>query len=354
MKILHVMPILSVGGASRLMSKIVPLMNKQENATFLINGVVNDSFLHYFKEAGVRVVSLNCGSLYNPIVIFRLARHLKGFDIIHVHLFPSLYWVALANLFVGKPLVYTEHNTYNKRRSKSFLRPVEKWVYGRYRKIISISELTDKNLREWLGKSSDDNRFVVVNNGVNLSEFKECKHERFYPHTLIMVARFAPAKDQATIIRAMTLLADDVHLILVGDGDNKANCEALAKKLSVASRVHFTGTQSDVPSWIGRADIGIQSSNWEGFGLTAVEMMAGGLPVIASDVDGLRQVVEGAGILFPQGDYKCLAEKVKQLLYDKGYYEQIKNKSMERCEEYDINNMVNAYLKVYKEILTHK
>ena len=70
MKILHVMPILSVGGASRLMSEIVPLMNKQENATFLINRVVDAPFLHYFKEAGVRVVSLNCSSLYNPIIIF--------------------------------------------------------------------------------------------------------------------------------------------------------------------------------------------------------------------------------------------------------------------------------------------
>lgn len=354
MKVLHIMPMLGVGGASRLLSEITPMMNQQVETAFLINKVVDDSFLQKFKDGGVVIYSTGCTNFFNPKIICKIAQIVKDYDLIHVHLFPSLYFVALANLFVGKPLVYTEHNTYNKRRSKSFLRPVEKWVYGRYRKIISISELTDKNLREWLGKSSDDNRFVVVNNGVNLSEFKECKHERIYPHTLIMVARFAPAKDQETIIRAMTLLDDDVHLILVGDGENKANCEALAKELGVASRVHFTGTQSDVPRWIGKADIGIQSSIWEGFGLTAVEMMAGGLPVIASDVDGLRQVVEGAGILFPQGDYKCLAEKVKQLLSDKEYCEQIKTKCMERCEEYDINKMVNAYLNVYKDIVNQK
>ena len=345
------MPILSVGGASRLMSEIVPLMNEQDEATFIINKVVNNSFLHYFDDAGVKVISLNCHSLYNPIIIIRLARHLKHYDIIHAHLFPSLYWVAIANFFIGKPLVYTEHNTYNKRRSKSVLRPIERWIYSRYKKIISISDLTQKNLKDWLNIKDENNRFVVVNNGVNLSEFRGCKHERIYPHALIMVARFAPAKDQATIIRAMGLLDNDVHLILVGDGDNKINCEEIAKEMGVANRVHFTGTQSDVAGWIGKADIGIQSSKWEGFGLTAVEMMAGGLPVVASDVDGLRQVVEGAGILFPCGDHVKLAQVISKLFSEKDYYDQVKQKCLARSEEYDIKKMVKAYFNVYKDIL---
>lgn len=354
MKILHIMPMLGVGGASRLLSEITPLMNKQDETAFLINKVANDAFLKKFIDGGVKVHSLQYPRIHSPWNIFKIARHLKNYDVVHVHLFPSIYWVALANLFARKPLVYTEHSTYNKRRAKAYLKPIERWVYGRYKKIISISDLTEKNLKEWLGAKNHDKRFVVINNGVNLSEFKVSKHEKLYPHTLIMVARFVPAKDHITIIKAMTLLGDDVHLIFVGDGETRNSCQSLVNELGVEQRVHFVGLQSDVANWIGKADIGIQSSNWEGFGLTAVEMMAGGLPVVASDVDGLRQVVEGAGVLFPCGDHKKLAEEIKKLLADKLYYEEVKSKCQERSNEYDIKQMVNSYLTVYKEVLNQK
>jgi glycosyltransferase involved in cell wall biosynthesis len=263
-----------------------------------------------------------------------------------------LYWVAFANLFVKRKLVYTEHSTYNKRRNKWYLAPFERWAYSRYTKIISISDQTESNLKSWLNVDGEDKRFVVINNGVNLNEFKDCAHEKEYPHTLIMVARFAPAKDQATIIRAMALLDKDVHLILVGDGETIESCKVLASELAVNERVHFVGMQSDIPNWIAKADIGIQSLHWEGFGLTAVEMMAGGLPVVASDVEGLKQVVEGAGILFPHGDYEKLADIVKRLLSDAEYYEQVKRRCLERCERYSIKSMVESYINVYKEILS--
>lgn len=351
-KVLHIMPILSVGGASRLMSEIVPMMNSSENikVDFLISQCLNDTFMPVFEKTGVKVYILG-NSIYSPLNIFKIAKYLKQYDIIHVNLFPSIYLVALANIIVRKPLVYTEHNTTNNRRNKKYLQPLEKWVYKQYRKIISISEGTRQNLKTWINADKEDERFVVINNGVNLDAFKNIKKEYIYPNTLIMVARFAPAKDQATIIKAMTLLDKDVHLILVGDGETIESCKKMASELAVNERVHFVGTQSDVPSWIGKADIGIQSSHWEGFGLTAVEMMAGGLPVVASDVEGVKQVVEGAGVLFPHGDYGKLAEEIKKLLYDKDYYELVKDRCMERSEMYDIKAMVESYVNVYKEIL---
>lgn len=119
-----------------------------------------------------------------------------------------------------------------------------------------------------------------------------------------MVARFAPSKDQATIIRALLLLDKDVRVRFVGDGETRPECERLAKELGVEDRVDFMGMQSKIPQLIAESYIGIQSSNWEGFGLTAVEMMACGKPVIATNVDGLKQVVEGTGLLFPVGDEK--------------------------------------------------
>ena len=156
-----------------------------------------------------------------------------------------------------------------------------------------------------------------------------------------------------TIIKTMPILSDDIHLILVGEGLNYEKCKRMAENLNIMDRVHFVGRQSDVPSWLAKADIGIQSSIWEGFGLSAVEMMAAGLPVIASDVEGLRQIMDGVGLLFPCGDTNLLAELVNKLFEDKSYYNQVRRKCVERSKCYDVKRMVDAYLDVYKDVLRY-
>ena len=347
------MPVLSVGGASRLMSEIIPRINQlpEYEVDFLINRCLDSSFMPKFEKAGIKVHKLKSSRIYNPLNIIQIAKCIKGYDLIHANLFPTLYWTAIANLFCRRKLVYTEHSTSNNRRNNWYFRKIEKWIYKQYDKIISISDGTEKNLKEWILARNDDNRFVVINNGVDLASFRKIKHVSVYPKTLIMIGRFATSKDQKTVIRAMSLMNDEVHLILVGDGELIGSCKDLAKELQVSERVHFVGTQSDIPSWISKADVGILSSHWEGFGLTAVEMMAGGLPVVASDVDGVKQVVEGAGILFPSGDYRLLAKKIEDLLNDHEYYEKVRSECLKRCEKYDIDNMVKSYIQVYKEIL---
>jgi glycosyltransferase involved in cell wall biosynthesis len=149
----------------------------------------------------------------------------------------------------------------------------------------------------------------------------------------------------------MRLLPADVRLILVGDGENLAACKSFAESQGLSDRVQFVGNQSDVNAWIAKADVGIQSSKWGGFGLTAVELMAAGKPVVATDVEGLRQVVEGAGLLFPVGDEERLATMVKRLLDDESYYKQIAGKCSERAKLYDIHVTVDRYLEIYNEII---
>lgn len=351
MKILHIISSLEIGGAQRLLADLLPLMEKENDVTLLLNKIVNNDFECSVREAGVRIISIDQPNLYSLTNLFSLIKWIKGYDIVHVHLFPTLYWVAFASFFTRTNFIYTEHSTSNRRRGKWYLRLFERFIYNRYNKIISISEKTQESLMNWLGVHNDDNRFVVVNNGVNLSAFQNVKKEKLYPQTLIMIARFVPAKDQKTIIRAVQLLDKDAHVIFVGDGESIEECKFLARELNVDDRVHFVGAQLDVPYWLAKADIGIQSSMWEGFGLTAVEMMAAGLPVIASDVDGLKQVVEGAGELFPCGDYRKLSEIINKLISNKEYYNNIKSKCIERSKEFDICKMVESYLDVYKSFV---
>lgn len=354
MKILHVITFLKIGGAQRLLSDVLPLVAKKHHVVLLVNRGLDNDFAHKIQDAGINIETIGVEDFFSIRNLFALRKKMKGYDIVHVHLFPLVYWAALASLFCKVNLVYTEHSTYNKRREKWYLRGVERFVYGRYKRIISISNQTQAALMDWLRVKSFDKRFVVVNNGVDISSFGHIQRNLDYPHALIMVSRFVESKDQKTVIRAVAKLSEDIHVIFVGDGERLDECKLAAHNLGISHRVHFVGKQSDVKKWLGKADLGIQSSNWEGFGLTAVELMAAGLPVIASDVDGLKQVVEGAGLLFAHGDADELAVKIKLVYSDKNLYSRLAVQCLERCKQFDIQKTADEYLKLYDKVLNNE
>lgn len=335
-----------MGGAQRLIADLLPRMNRHVHTDLLVFAVDENDLTEKLRREGVMIRVLQA-SLHNPLTALKLRGVLSEYEVIHVHLFPSLYMVALANIGLGKRLIWTEHSTSNSRRTRPYFRPVERFIYGCYNRIVSISEQVEVALRGWLKAKGEDSRFVVIQNGVDLSRFAVSSTQHDYPRTLIMVSRFVASKDQDTVIRAMQLLADDVHLVLVGDGPRLDACKTLANEMGVAHRVHFLGTRSDIPHLIAKADIGVQSSHWEGFGLTAVEIMASARPVVAADVEGLRQVVEGAGVLFPQGDEKVLAEQLGRLLTDTDFYAKTADACKRRSDEYSIELMTERYLNLY-------
>ena len=231
------------------------------------------------------------------------------------------------------------------------MRPLERMIYSLYDRIICISEATRQAIMAWIKAKEGDKRFCVIENGIELKNFRKIPSAKQYPHTLIQVSRFVEGKDQDTVIGAMPLLPDDVHLLLVGDGVRLEECKSLAERLGLHERVHFLGARSDIAQLLSMSNIAIQSSHWEGFGLTAVEAMANGLPVIASDVEGLKQVVEGVGLLFPHGDAEILAQEIERLLADSSYYNEVSKRCLAHAEKYDICVMAEKYMKVYDSLL---
>lgn len=347
MKILHVITSLEIGGAQRLLVDLLPLQALTENVSLLVYERVNNDFEKAIEQAGIDIICLNEHNFYNPSIIIRLRKIFKHYDLVHGHLFPTIYWASLAARGLNIRLVYTEHSTSNSRRNKWYFRSVERFMYHRYDRIISISQQTQDALTSWLNQK--DERFVVINNGINILNFTSV-NVSVVPKSLIMVSRFATSKDQETVIRAMKFIDKEATLRLVGDGENRLNCENLAIELGVFDRIQFLGSRSDIPELIASSYIGIQSSNWEGFGLTAVEIMACGKPVIATDVDGLRQIVEGAGEIFTLGNASELAAKVNGLLANVHYYQFIAERCKQRSLTFDIDTMNRNYKKTYMNL----
>ncbi len=356
MKVLHIINNLGMGGAEKMLLEIILEMKKNTNyeVDVLLLNDRNSPLKKYLEKENVNIIVLNYKSNYSPMNLFSLVKHMKSYDIIHSHIFPANYWTSLAKLFLrDKIIITTEHNTHNKRRNNKVLRPIEKFIYSRYDKVIAISNMTKVNLLNWLNLSKDNSKYIVIDNAIDLTKFDEAKpydKSIFFKDTsfiLTMVGSFSLQKDQETIIRALLLLPENVILLLVGDGKKRENLLRLIANMGVHSRVKLLGTREDVPSIMKTSNIVIVSSNWEGFGLVAVEGMAAKKPVIASDVDGLREVVKDFGLLFKKGDEQDLADQIIKLM-DIDYYNEISLKCYKHSKNFSIEKLVKQYLEIYE------
>ena len=165
-----------------------------------------------------------------------------------------------------------------------------------------------------------------------------------------MVAGFRPQKDQDTFIKAMSLLSSDQYEAwLVGDGERRTSLQLMVDNLRLQEQVKFIGLRTDVPNILKTADVVVMSTHYEGLSLSNVEGMAAGKPFVASDVEGIYEVTQGYGLLFPHGDAKALAEIITKLHEDSIYYQQVAQRCYNRAKQFDIAKMVERYERVYLE-----
>jgi glycosyltransferase involved in cell wall biosynthesis len=328
---------------------------------FLLNSKRTELYRELESMKNVRLLGFKEGNnIYSPLNIFGISNIIgkRSYDIVHVHLFPSFYWAALAkSAFKKAKLVYTEHNTNNRRMGNALYRWIDNHIYPFYDCHIAISDTVRDKMEAHVAVPR--NKIVTLYNGINLAEIEHAKPVEKRSLNLpdnskiiLQVSAFRPQKDQETLLRALKQLDDNVNLLLAGEGETKPFNMDLAKKLGISDRVHFLGVRNDVPRLLKTADIVVLSSHYEGLSLSSVEGLASGKPFLASDVPGLTEVVQGAGVLFPQGDQDRLAKEIRSLLEDETRYETVARACRERSKKYDIERMVDNYLNLYDELLS--
>ena len=194
---------------------------------------------------------------------------------------------------------------------------IEKLMAPFAKKIVTVST-QDKELSLKYRVASDEKQ-VVIHNGVRKSP--RCKSEndsaQAGPVKIIMVARFAEQKDQASLLRALATLKQlNWHLDLIGKGETEPTIKSLASDLGLTDKVTFWGEQQDIECRLLSSDIFTLITNWEGYPLSILEAMRSGLPIIASDVGGIREAIENRknGFLIPHGDQNALCSALKLLI----------------------------------------
>jgi len=353
-KVLHVINSLSAGGAERLVSEIVPLMNEEGfKVDILLLGQAQGIFIDELKSKGINVISFNA-KLYSFSNVVKLSKYYKNYDIVHSHLFPSLYWVALAKLarpFANRKvkLIATEHNNKNRRFGKPHFRPIDKFIYSQFSELIAISHKVYHVLSSWIERKDVN----IIYNGVNLSRINSA-HKTVLPQhkkNILMVASFTKQKDQATLIRAVQRLDESYHLYFAGDGPTKNDNIKLSKELGLEDRVHFLGIRNDVPSLMKTVDLNILSSNFEGLSCVVLESMAAGVPFLGADVEGINDLISNPKGLFARGNDFELSEKIKSILNDSTIGSVITEENLAEVKKYDIHNMVDDYLALYESCM---
>jgi len=337
-KVVHVINCLArIGGAERLVFDLAE--HSQERPVQVISWWGRDNSLIKGGTASIELISLR------PFTwkALRLAiRALRRAHVVHLHLFPTLY----LGPFIKTPVMFTEHNTWNARRDRPLLRPLERWCYSRIDKVVANSEETGAALARWLGRSPPG--LSVIPNGICLGRFGNQPRQHQTGNVILgMAARFAVEKDHRTLIEAMSYLPNSYRLRLAGDGQLLEEMKAFARELEVHHRIEFIGVVEDMPAFYASLNLYVQSSRHDGFSLVAVEAMASGLPTIASDVDGLRGTVGNQALLFPLANARALAQRILEISESAELYESLSKYCVTRAQQFDVSITARLYDSAY-------
>ncbi len=267
-------------------------------------------------------------------------------------------WIARAACeSIGIPAVYTPHGIAVGDRISAASgavftlseRAAARWA----RAIICVSEAERELALE--KRVCEPGKLLVVHNGVPDIGVEFRAEPGASPPRICSVARFEAPKDHITLLRAMALLRDvPWTLDLVGDGPLEDEARREAVRLAIGDRVNFLGFQSDVAGALARAQVFALSSRSEAFPRSILEAMRAGLPVVASDVGGVREAISrgGAGVLAPAGDAEAFASGLSGLLIDSAKRDVIGNAARASYEaEFRLETMVRNTEAVYVRVL---
>jgi glycosyltransferase involved in cell wall biosynthesis len=217
-------------------------------------------------------------------------------------------------------------------------------------------------------------KIATIVNGIDLDRFCGAAPEQvaatraslgLAPGTILCLAvgRLFPQKNYPLLLRALDAARrlgcrpasrrSDLRLFIAGEGPERAAIEALIRKLDLGGQATLLGLRDDIPNLLRAADLFVMASHYEGLGCAAIEAMAASKPVIATNVEGLRDVVVSGrtGMLVPAGDTEAMALEIGRLATDAGLRARMGREGRKRAEEvFSLESMVHAYEALYEHL----
>jgi len=314
-------------------------------------------------EEGVELVAFRAEDRLDRLVamprLFGLARRA---DVVQCTMWDASLWGRLAAIAARRPVIVADHTTDRAVQVSSRGAPRARWIARHNRLLDRFTYATvacaESQRPVLVGEGVDPAKIVHIPNGIPVAEIARqaeggpSRRDLGIPEgatVAIQVGIFRPEKNQLGALRAFELLREshrDAHLVFAGDGETRVEVEREAGPS--ADRVHFLGLRTDVPALLSLADVMLLPSYSDAMPMTVLEAMALGVPVIASDVGGVRGALgEEAGICVPPGDVAALAEAWERVLDDAELRARLGRGGTLRARRFDASLMARRYAALF-------
>jgi glycosyltransferase involved in cell wall biosynthesis len=305
-----------IGGSERHLLTLLPALAERGVEPFFV-GLDDPAWnpSDFYGALRVPATRIPAPRDVDPVLLARLVRRLRA-DVVHTHLVHADVYGGIAAALRGARLVSTKHND-DPFRAGPF-RYVERGLGRLSSRIVTITEALRRFTVERVGVPAE--KVETIHYGIDELPaawgVNPPDEVPMQARVLLAIARLTRQKGVDVAVRALALLPGDTVLVVLGEGPERTRLESLARELGLGGRVFLRGREPDVSVWLRRASLLVHPARWEGFGLGVLEAMLAGLPVVASDVSSLPElVVDGeTGVLVPPDDPSALALAVARAL----------------------------------------
>jgi glycosyltransferase involved in cell wall biosynthesis len=311
---------------------------------------------------GIRVIREGGRSLFNFYVPWRYQRQFRRerFDVVVDDINKIPFYTPW---FVDEPLAGIVHHLFGKAIyleapfiAASYVYLAEK-VAARVYRNTPMAVVSESTRQELLGLGFPAENIVIVSNAVNTKTYAPSAESVQHSPLIGHLGRLKKYKSVDHLLRAFQIVLKDIpdaHIVIVGDGDYRSGLEALAHELGIASRVEFTGylSQAEKVRHLNRMSVAVNCSAKEGWGLTVIEANACGVPVVASDVPGLRDsVVDGkTGLLYEFGNIEELAQRITLVLRDENLRNKMRADALEWGRSFNWEESANRMIQFLERV----
>lgn len=358
-KVLHILPNLSRGGAEKVCFDIISnLDTKRFNSALLLFKDAGEG-LDWQKELtkkGITIYRLKKKRKLDFSNFFRIIKIIKSYkpDIVHTHLGGDIYGRLAAALAGVRVIVSTEHNiNHSERKIVSLLK---KMTAPLALKIFAVSQAVKEDVKRRYKIKAE--KIDVIYNGVDFDKFSTCSRERKKDETLIIGAmgRLSRQKGLSVLIAAISLVKyKNFQVFIAGQGELEIDLKKQVQRLGLSDKIKFLG-KVEAPAFFKKIDIFVFPSLWEGLGLAVLEAAAAGKPIIASDIDGIKEILsfESSWLTLP-GDEQDLALQLDNLLSNIDSF-RLKEKTLKAQElvrnRFSLDKMVFNYSVWYEKLVS--
>ena len=358
MRVLHLHKIAGVGGSERHLHALLPaLRDRAVDARFLGLDVEGMDAPRFYREldGGVPARHVHCTFDVNPRMAADVIRAVRreAPDLLHTHLVHGDVYGAIAARALGIPVVSTRHN--DDRYLLGPFRYVDRAFAAGAKRLVAISDAVRRFLVE---AGHPATKLETIHYG--LDALPHTPSERSPADVgipdgvplLLAVGRLTAQKDHATLLRGFAQVDGDAMLAILGIGPSEAETRALVADLGLTERVFLPG-RLEIRDWLERADVFVHTSRWEGFGIVLLEAMLAGLPIVATRVSAVPEVVADGetGLLVEPGDDRALAARLGELLADPARARALGEAGRKRARnEFSVARMADRTVDLYERV----